>query len=146
MNIFDPIEGHNFLIKAKKGSNNFVTYEDSKFDEKVTSIYDSEEEALKDIKGNGYSLSEFLKPEFFKSYEELQGMLKRFLSDDKKCKELCPEYFNESEAPKEETPKEETSKEEHKTKEVKETPKEEPKKSKAAPADDDLTELLNSLD
>jgi hypothetical protein len=142
MNIFDPLAGHNFLIKSKKGSNGFITYEDSKFDEKVTSVYESEEEALKDIKENSYSLSEFLKPEFYSSYEDLKSKLVKFLSADKRCKELCPDVFGE-ETPKEETKK--APKEESKP-EPEPEPKPEPKKSKAAPADDDLDDLLASLD
>lgn len=79
--VYNPVEGNNFLIKVKKGSNGILTYEDSKFDSKITGIYKTEEEALKDIKENCYSLEEFLTPEFFLTYEELQDKIKWFMGE-----------------------------------------------------------------
>jgi len=91
MAIFDPLEGNNFLVKAKKGSNNFITYEDSKFDEKITAAYKTEDEALADIKANAHELGDFLKPEFFKTYDELNEMLTKFLSTDSRYIEVFGE-------------------------------------------------------
>jgi len=142
INIFDPINGANFLIKAKLGSNNFITYEDSKFDEKITGIYKDYKEAEKDIKENAYSLSEFIKPEAFSSYEELSKMLARFLKDDKRYVEIfgdptqvgLPIDSNKKSGSKKEVPKEETPKEKPDTQE------------KNADEDDDLDALLDSLE
>ena len=53
----------------------YSTYEDSKFDEKETAGYASEAEYKADIQANGYKLNDFLKPEFFKTYEELSDTL-----------------------------------------------------------------------
>jgi len=91
MNIFDPMEGHNFLIKAKMGTNNFITYGDSKFDGNKTAVYTTEEEAIQDIKTNSHNLSEFLKPEFYKSFDELAQLRDKFLSKDKRYTDLFPE-------------------------------------------------------
>ena len=51
-NVFDPIEGHSFLLKVNEAQNGFLTYENSKVDEKVTGIYKTEAEFDKDIKEN----------------------------------------------------------------------------------------------
>jgi hypothetical protein len=80
--VYNPIKGQNFIIKAKMGSNKIITYEDSKFTGKEEAIYSSAEEAEKDIKENAYKLSEFLQPEFFLSYEELKAKLTKFLDED----------------------------------------------------------------
>jgi len=77
--VFNPIKGNSFLLKIKEGSNGFLTYEDSKFNEKVDGIYKSEKEAIEDIKKNAYSLKEFLEPDFFKSYDELKECLDWFM-------------------------------------------------------------------
>jgi hypothetical protein len=83
IDVFDPLTGHNFLIKAKRGSTGIITYEDSKFADKPTALYDSEEEALADIKENAYELKEFLQPEFYKSYDDLKDMVDRFFGEGK---------------------------------------------------------------
>jgi len=130
--VFNPIEGNNFLIKVKKGSNDFLTYEDSKFDSKVTSIYKSEKEALADIKENCYALEEFLQPEYFLSYEELEEKLKWFTGEIGPNKQTEPA-------------KEETSKKLDNTVEdkIEETPKKEKTESVFDPEIDDL---LNELE
>ena len=80
--VFDPINGNSFLMKVKRGSNNFITYEDSKFDEKETAAYASEDEYTKDIQANGYKINEFLQPEFFMSYDDLKQKLAWYLNED----------------------------------------------------------------
>jgi hypothetical protein len=76
--VYDPVSGNSFLLKVKKGSNGFLTYEDSKFAEKVDGIYKTEAEAIKDIETNAYKLSDFLQPESFLSYDELKRKLDWF--------------------------------------------------------------------
>lgn len=77
---YNPLQGNNFLIKAKLGTNKIITYNDSKFSDKVNGIYTSAEEATADITENAYELKEFLDPANFKSYDELQDLLHRFLN------------------------------------------------------------------
>ena len=144
--VYNPLQGHNFLLKVKRGSNNFITYEDSKFDEKVTAAYESDEEFQKDIKENGYVLDDFYKPEFYKTYEELKEILAWYMNEK-------PTDSGTTETPaKEESVKEESVKEES----VKETPvKEKPTKKESVKKesakeveqvdDDELDELLDSL-
>lgn len=81
--VFNPLQGNNFLLKAKLGSNKIITYGDSKFSDKVTSLYDSKEDAEKDIIENTHSLKEFLDPANFKSYEELLDLRNKFLKEGK---------------------------------------------------------------
>jgi len=132
--VFDPVQGNSFLLKIKKGANGFLTYEDSKFAEKIDGIYDSEEEALKDIKENAYTLKDWLQLDFYKSYNELKECLDWFMGIENK------------EEPKEEL-KEEV-KEEPKE-EVKEEPKEEVKEPEKTVDseidDDDLDALLDEI-
>ena len=88
--VFDPVAGNSFLLKVKKGSNNFLTYEDSKFSEKIDGIYGTEAEATADITANTYDIGEFLKPESFLSYAELQEKLQWF-DGEKETKTEVPE-------------------------------------------------------
>ncbi len=76
--VYDPIIGHNFLVKAKIGSNKFVTYEDSKFSDKASALFKDEATAIKEIDANTYKLSEFLEPEYYMSYDDLVKKLKWF--------------------------------------------------------------------
>jgi hypothetical protein len=69
--LFNPLAGNNFRLVSKKGANGIITYETSEVINEVTSIYNSVEEALEDIKNNTYKLSDLLKPESFLSYDEL---------------------------------------------------------------------------
>jgi hypothetical protein len=89
--VYDPIKGENFIIKAKRGSNNIITYEDSKFTGKVDAIYESEAEAEKDILENAYKLGEFFEESFFKTYDELTVMLNKFMGVDKEKTEKMTE-------------------------------------------------------
>jgi len=69
--LFNPLKGNSFRLVAKKGANGQINYDSSEVVNEVTSIYDSVEEALADIKENTYKLSDLLKPESFLSYDEL---------------------------------------------------------------------------
>lgn len=70
--IFNPLRGNSFKLACSKGSNGQINYDASEVISDVTSIYESVEEALDDIKNNTYKLSDLIKPEAFMSYEELQ--------------------------------------------------------------------------
>jgi len=79
--VYNPVTGNSFLYKVKRGSNNFITYEDSKFQEQESSIYKTADEYEKDINDSGYILNEFLKPDFYKTYEELKDCLDWFTGE-----------------------------------------------------------------
>jgi len=81
--VYNPIAGNNFLIKAKRGSNGIITYGDSKFQEKITSIYADADAHHTDLAANGYALKEFLEPSSFKTYDELKDLLDKFLKEGK---------------------------------------------------------------
>lgn len=70
--LFNPLRGNSFRLVARKGANGQINYDNSEVINEVTSIYDSVEQALEDIKTNTHTLSGLLKPESFMSYEELQ--------------------------------------------------------------------------
>jgi len=70
--LFNPLRGNSFRLVAKRGANNQINYDSSEVVNEVTSIYDTVEDALEDIKNNSYLLSDLLNPESFMSYEELQ--------------------------------------------------------------------------
>ena len=123
MEVYNPVEGNSFLLKVKLGSNGFLTYEDSKFADKVDGIYKSDAEATKDIKENAYNLDEFLKPESFLSYDELKQKLAWFEGKKEETSvptEDKPETAEKTAEPQKETPK-------------------------AEPADDELDDLLDEL-
>ena len=144
IDVFDPMVGHSFLIKAKMGSTKIITYEDSKFADKSNAIYASEEDALADIKANAYELKEFLQPDFYKSYDELKDLVDKFFKEGK---------YSETEKPTEvmEVPDEElvikTGLEKVAEKSTKSEPKAEPKvKTEAETSvDEDLDALLDDL-
>jgi len=73
--LFNPLAGNSFRLVSKKGANGFINYDTSEVINEVTSIYDSVEAALEDIRSNTYKLSDLLKPEAFMTYEELQKKL-----------------------------------------------------------------------
>lgn len=75
-NLFNPMQGgFNFMLVARIGANGFTNYDSSKVAETSTSIYNSKEEAIKDIADNCYKLSDWDKEESYKSYDELKAML-----------------------------------------------------------------------
>jgi hypothetical protein len=100
IDVYDPLVGHNFILKSKLGSTNIITYEDSKFADKPTAIYKSEDEALADIKENTYELKEFLQPEFYKSYDELLDLRDKFSKEGKYAPEDQKSSEDEAKIPK----------------------------------------------
>lgn len=73
--LFNPLQGHNFKLVSSKEATGFLGYSKSSVVDAVTSVFDSKEEAVNFIKENCYPLDDFLKPEVYKSYEELQEKL-----------------------------------------------------------------------
>lgn len=90
--VFNPLKGWIFKLIVKKTPSGFYSYDDSSFIkcDKIGftgSIYGDVSnpqaiqaagaKAVADIKENTYDLGEFLKPEFFKSYDELYEKLQK---------------------------------------------------------------------
>lgn len=80
--LFNPLQGHNFKLVSSKAATGFFTYEKSSVMDPVTSVFDSKEEAVAFIKENCYPLDDFLKPENYKTYEELQQKLEYVMFRD----------------------------------------------------------------
>lgn len=74
--LFNPLAGNSFRLVAKKGANGQINYDSSEVVNEVTSIYESVEAALEDIKKNSHKLSDLIKPEAFMPYAKLQDKLK----------------------------------------------------------------------
>lgn len=69
--LFNPLQGHNFKLVSRKGSNGFINYDSSTVVPEVSAVFGSKEEAVEAIKTKCYELDEFLRPEAYKSYDEL---------------------------------------------------------------------------
>lgn len=91
--LFNPLKGWMLKLTMQKGTNGFYGYE-TEFkkvdpDNSSASIYgytdtkehinESGAKALEDIKNNTYDLSEFYKPENFKSYDELYTEMQKLV-------------------------------------------------------------------
>lgn len=74
--LFNPLRGNSFRLVAKKGANGQINYDSSEVINEVTSIYNSVEEAIEEIKTKTHSLSDLRKPEAFMTYEQLQDKLR----------------------------------------------------------------------
>lgn len=74
--VYNPFKGYIFKLVARKGANGLINYDSSEFIYKPDlKIYNSAQEAVDDIKNNGYKLSWFLDSKNYKSYDELKKKL-----------------------------------------------------------------------
>lgn len=87
--IFNPLRGWVFVLKAVKGANGITNYDSSEFkkfdpnDPNMTiygsvaadSVQATAQKCVEDIKNHTYKLSDFTKPETFKTYDELKEKL-----------------------------------------------------------------------
>ena len=79
-NPYDFWEGAEFKIKIRKVEG-WVNYDKSEF-AKPTALFDGDEERLENVYGKLYSLQDFLKPENYKSYDELKSKMNKVLGID----------------------------------------------------------------
>jgi len=79
-NPYDFWEGADFKIKIRKVEG-WVNYDKSEFS-KPTALHEGDENRLEDVYGKLYALQDFLKPENYKSYDELKTKLNRVLGVD----------------------------------------------------------------
>lgn len=80
--LFNPINGQNFLLVSKKGANGFINYDSSEPVAEKTPAFASKEEAIEAIKTRCYSLDDFLKPEMYPTDEFLHEKLEYVLYKD----------------------------------------------------------------
>ena len=80
INPYDFWEGAEFKIKIRKVEG-WVNYDKSEF-AKPAALYDGDEERLENVYGKLYSLQDFLKPENYKSYDELKSKMNKVLGID----------------------------------------------------------------
>ena len=80
INPYDFWEGAEFKIKIRKVEG-WVNYDKSEF-AKPTALFDGDEDRLENVYGKLYSLQDFLKPENYKSYDELKSKMNKVLGID----------------------------------------------------------------
>jgi len=80
INPFDFWQGANFKLKVRKVAG-FVNYDKSEF-ESASALIDGDDEKLESLWKTQYALSEFTKPETFKSYDELKKRLYDVIGSD----------------------------------------------------------------
>lgn len=101
-NIFCFWEGGNFRLKIRTVEN-YPNYDKSEFDS-PSALFNGDEESLEKLWKNLYSLEEFLKPEHFKSYDDLSAKLNKVLGLDQASKSntrsVEPEAKTEAKAQK----------------------------------------------
>ena len=128
--LFNPLKGNSFRLVAQRGSNGQINYDQSEVVPEETSIYNSVEEAIKDIKENTYKLSDLLKPEAFDSYETLVQDFKRVTFQDataqeaQEAQEAKVQEAKVQEAKVQEAPVQEAKVQEAKVQEAKAAPEE----------------------
>lgn len=81
-NLFDPVNGYDFMLIAKPGANDMVTYLDSDAAAEPKAAYTSIDEAVKDIQTNCYKLSDWDKDEAYPTYEYLKEQLAKIDGED----------------------------------------------------------------
>lgn len=94
LEVYNPLKGVFLKLTSSKGANGFINYDSSTFISKPqAAVYKSAEEAVKEIKEKTYKLSDFTKPENFKSYDELKKQLEwvTFKTQDQTVKVSEPE-------------------------------------------------------
>tara|TARA_B100000287_G_scaffold351585_1_gene340770 strand:+ start:1662 stop:2549 length:888 start_codon:yes stop_codon:yes gene_type:complete len=77
INPFDFWEGADFAIKIRKVEG-WVNYDKSEF-KTASALHGGDEDRLNEVYGSVYSLQDFLKPENYKTYDELKTKLNRVL-------------------------------------------------------------------
>lgn len=82
LQLFNPLQGNSFKLASKKGANGFINYDASAPLTTIDSIVSSKEEALDLIMNKCHKLSDFLKPEMYKSTDELKEKLKYVKFED----------------------------------------------------------------
>jgi len=80
VNPYDFWEGADFKIKIRKVEG-WVNYDKSEF-ASPSSLHDGDESRLEDVYGKLYPLQDFLKPENYKSYDELKAKMNKVLGVD----------------------------------------------------------------
>ena len=84
--LFNPLQGHNFKLVSAKEPTGFIGYSKSSVVDAVSAIFKTKEEAVEFIKTKCYELDEFLRPEAYKSYDELAEKLKYVTFQDGESK------------------------------------------------------------
>jgi len=88
------VDGHKFIDKALESGAKAVLCEEFPQDKKDGICYilvDSTEDAVRDIVTNCYKLSEWDKPEAYKTYDELVALLNKFDANDAVSQPIMPD-------------------------------------------------------
>lgn len=80
--LFNPMDGQNFVLRSKRGANGFINYDSSEPMPDKTAVFASKEEAVEAIKTRCYRLQEFLEESMYPTNEFLQEKLDYVLFKD----------------------------------------------------------------
>lgn len=94
--LFNPLaQGYDFKLVARKGANNITNYDSSGVADEPRAIFNDAQTAIDFIKKNCYDLDEFLKPESYKSYEELKAKIEEIDNYRPENKEVKTEVLTD---------------------------------------------------
>lgn len=82
--LFNPINGQNFLLVSRKGANGFINYDSSEPMSEKTPAFESKEAAIDAIMNRCYRLDEFLNADMYPNDEFLREKLEYVLFKDVK--------------------------------------------------------------
>ena len=97
VNPYDFWEGADFKLKIRKVEG-WINYDKSEFSS-PTNLFEGDEERLEEVYNKLYSLQDFVKPENYKSYDELKVKLNRVLGIDAGVSMPEPSVSDVMEAP-----------------------------------------------
>lgn len=77
--VYDVTSGKDFILKAKI-VDEFINYDDSKFSDKITALYDGDEKKLEEVAKACHRLTDLVdKKEAYKSFEEIKTRFTNFI-------------------------------------------------------------------
>ena len=109
INPFDFWKGADFKLKVRKVAG-YINYDKSEFDS-PDALFDGDDDALEALWKKEYSLTDFVSPDKFKSYDELKARLDSVLGGDVRTREVNPETVETAPVPETTTMREETKEE-----------------------------------
>jgi len=108
VDVFNPWEGANFRLRMRK-VDGYTSFDKSEFES--PSIITEDDEALLEILNSRYRLTQYIDPDKFKTYEELETRLNSVLSGGRKQERAEDEKLPVKEEPKKKAVKEPVKKE-----------------------------------
>jgi hypothetical protein len=106
--LYNPMNGFSIKLKITQKPGEIPSYDSTSLQDKPTSIFTDRDEAIKFIEEKTHKLTEFQQPEYFDSYEVLQGRLNKFIGGivtPSKVSNTTPDVKDNFDEPTKETKK-----------------------------------------